>query len=58
MNLLYFLVLPNCKECIHYIPHPIRRANFWRCGKFNKFAETCRETSLCGLNGTHFEHVV
>ena len=56
MNFLFFLaIFPNCKDCTHYVPHPTRKDNMWRCDKFKKFVETCRESNLCGTNGTHFE---
>lgn len=59
MNFLYALAFyPNCNDCGHYVPHPNRKDSMWRCGKFKKFVETCRESpDLCGINGTHFEHV-
>lgn len=60
MNFLYFLAIyPNCKDCKHYLPNPNRKdISMWRCNKFKKFVETCRESELCGVNGTHFEQVI
>ena len=58
MNPLFFLAIyPNCNDCKHYVPHPNRKdKGMWRCNKFRKFVETCRESpTLCGVNGTHFE---